>query len=161
MSFRVPVVAALSVSAVLLVLFPHHPFNPTHPPVPKLSYRLLSESGRGLRSVFEGLPAEKRFIGMGQVSRKSLPCKARSTLKTISEFLSVQTVHAQDDGCTGAYWTAYLVPCIYYCIVDDNYPQTYTDSTVAGPCDGHELFDGYCGACDLSEDTPWCDSCSS
>jgi hypothetical protein len=53
-----------------------------------------------------------------------------------------------------------LFQCEYYCIVDNTYPQTYTDSTRAGPCDGHELENGYCGACDMTIDTAYCDSCS-
>jgi hypothetical protein len=159
MPSRNSVVSVLSIFVAVLAFLLHQQLLRVRPLGPALSYKLTSESGMPLRSVFEGMPVEARFVDMGKIPAKPLPCKAQNMLRKITNLFAIPTAHAQDDGCTGSYWTGVQVLCLSGCIVDDTYPLAYLDSTVAGPCDGKQPLDGYCGACDLTFDTPWCDSC--
>lgn len=94
---------------------------------------------------------------MGRFPATPLPCRNRSIISRLAALVSIQTVHAQ--GCTGAYWVNDWMPCEYGCIVDNDYPFAHTDGANGDPCSGHELENGYCGACDFVYDTAGCDTC--
>jgi hypothetical protein len=122
------------------------------------AYLTVTEAGRSLSSVFESIPANVRFKQMGRrIPRTEMSCKNRTFMQKLVRLVSLQTVHAQD--CYGAYWTQRLVDCYYDCLVGGGSPDTYTDSTQADACSGHDLEGGYCGACDFIYDTAGCYSC--
>jgi hypothetical protein len=125
---------------------------------PQAIGQFVTEAGQPLSSVFDGIPREIRFKDMGRVPLVNVSCRENTLVGRLRRLVRLETVYAED--CYGAYFTQDWVDCLVGCLVDEGRPMTYTDSTNAPACSGHQIDGPYCGACGFQYDTAGCDPCS-